>query len=237
MGAFTSSHVLAYIMLFFSFLYCVLNNLYEFKNPLNRYIISLFLLLSIYCLYKSHTRTALIGFVIFWFVYLWGNNKKLFLGATVLTIFAGIIYSGQIYKLIFKTDQVDLNIATSGRIYIWAGNIKEFLDSNLLQQLLGRGVGHEHLFPFHNDYIALLMSLGVIGLFLYLILFFYLLRDIFLCKDKKIKYLFGAILISVFIMNGGSNAIVFRVELSQYFWLIMGLFYCIQQLKNDEYDT
>ena len=112
-----------------------------------------------------------------------------------------------------------------------------FFDSSLPQQLIGRGLGHEQLIPFHNDYIALLMSLGIIGLFLYLILLFYLLWDIFLCKHNKTRYLFGGVLISVAIMNFGSNAVIFRVELSQYFWLIMGLFYGIQQIKNGEYDT
>jgi O-antigen ligase len=110
-----------------------------------------------------------------------------------------------------------------------------FIDSSLPQQLLGHGLGHERRFAFHSDYMRLLISLGIVGLFLYLILLFYLLWDIFLCRDKKTKYLFGAILISVAIMNFGSNAVVFRFELSQYFWLIMGLFYMIEnsEIENN----
>jgi len=236
-GAFSGSHVLAYTMLFFSFFYCILHRIYQFKKKLHRLVIYFFLMLSVYCLYQSHTRTALIGFMIFWFICLWGNNKKLFYGAIVLSILGGIVFHGHIVRLVLKKAEYDLNVATSGRISIWAGNIQEFIDFSLPQQLLGRGLGHEHRFAFHNDYIALLMSLGIIGLCLYLILFFSLLWDIYLCKDKKIKYLFGAILISTAAMNFGSNAIVFRIELSQYFWLIMGLFYCIPQFKNGEYGT
>jgi len=231
-GAFGGPHTLAYTMLFFSFLYCILRQVYQFKNFLPRFIICIFLILSFYCLYQSHTRTAIAGFILFWVIYLFGNNKKLFLVAIVLSILVGIMFQNHIYKLVFKKDQIDLNSATSGRLAFLIWNSKLFLESNIMQQLLGRGLGHEHRFPFHNDYIALLMNLGVIGLFLYLILLFYLLWDIFLCKDEKTKYLFGAILISIAVMNFGSNAVIFRVELSQYFWLIMGIFYIIPKARD-----
>ena len=78
----------------------------------------------------------------------------------------------------------------------------------------------------------MLMNLGAIGLILYIVLLFCLLKDILLCGDKKTKYLFGAILFSVIIMNFGSNAVIFRFELSQYFWLIMGIYYIITENKK-----
>ena len=236
-GAFPGSHTLAYAMLFFSFFYCILHHVYQFNNSLNRFIIGFFLILSFYCLLKSHTRTAIIGFILFWYIYLWGKNKRTFFITIIIAVFVGIVFSGYIYKFIFKKDKIDLNTATSGRVWIIMVNTKLFIDSSFTQQLFGRGLGHEARFPFHNDYLALLMSLGVIGLFLYLIILFYLLWDIFLCKDKNIKYLFGGILISVAAINFGSNAVIFRVELSQYFWIIMGLFYCMPKIRNGEYDT
>ena len=233
-GAFKGSHVLAYTMIFFTFLYCILRRVNESNHSFRRNVIGFFLILSVYCLYQSHTRTAIIGFIIFWTIYLW-DNKKFFLGAIVLSIVAGILFHTQIYKLIFKKDQIDFNTATSGRVEIFLNNTQLFFNSSIAQQLLGRGVGHEARFPFHNDYIRLLMDLGIIGVALYLILLIKLLWDIYLCKDKKTKYLFGAILISVAAMNFGSNAVVFRIELSQYFWLIMGLFYCIENIRGGEY--
>jgi len=236
-GAFTGIHILSYSMLFFSFLYCILHHIYRFRNSLNRFVIGLFLIFSAYCLYKSGTRTVMIGFALFWLIYLWGINKRVFFVAIVLSALVGIVFSGHIYSIVFKKDYIDLNTATSGRITLIVSNINLFYESSLTQQLFGRGLGHEHRFPFHNDYIALLMNLGVIGLLLYLILLFHLLWDIFLCRDNKTKYLFGAILISVAIMNFGSNAVIFRFELSQYFWLIMGLFYLIPQLRDGEFDT
>ena len=232
-GSFSGPHTLSYIMLFFSFLYCILNHVYRFKKSFNRYLIVIFLLLSVFCLYKSGTRTAMIGFILFWFIYLWGTNKKEFFVVLVISALTAIIFSGHIYSIIFKKEEIDFNTATSGRVTLIENNIDLFFQSNLTQQLFGRGLGHEHQFLFHNDYITLLLSLGVIGLLLYLIILFYLFFDIFLYNDKKTKYLFGAILISVAAMNFGSNAVIFRVELSQYFWCIIGLFYVIKEYKNE----
>ena len=233
MGAFSGSHTLAYAMLFFSFFYCILHHVFQLNKCLHRFGIHALLLLSLYCLYQSHTRTALIGFIAFWFIYLWGKNRKSFFAAIVVSALAGIIFYGHINSLIWKKNERDFNTATSGRFTMWEDNIQLFLDSSIPQQLLGRGLGHDHRIAFHNDYLALLMNLGIIGLFLYLILLIFLLWDIFLCRDKKTKYLFGGILVSVAIMNFGSNAVVFRFEFSQYFWLIMSLFYYTKQAAKN----
>ena len=235
-GAFSGSHVLAYIMLFFSFFYCLAQRTPQSEKPHFRLVFSIFLLLSIYCLYQSHTRTALIGFAFFWFIFLWGNNKRFFLVSLVLAIFVGFIYLDNINSLLWKTEDRDFKRATSGRTEFWMDNIELFSASSLPQQMIGRGLGHDHLFMFHNDYIGLLMNLGVIGLFLYLFMLITILWDIYFFKDIKIKFLFGGILLSSAIMSFGSNAVISRVELAQYFWLLMGLFYCIPQIINDEYN-
>ena len=231
-GAFSSIHTLSYSMLFFSFFYCILQHIYRLKYSFNRLVIGFLFVLSAYCLYKSLTRTVMVGFIIFWLIYLWGTNKRAFFVAIALSVLVGIIFFDHIYSIVFKKNEIDFNTATSGRVTLIENNMNLFFESSLTQQLFGRGLGHEHRFLFHNDYIALLLNLGVIGLLLYLILLFYLFLDIFLCRDKKIKYLFGAILISVAIMNFASNAVIFRFELSQYFWLIMGLFYSIKKYET-----
>ena len=231
-GAFTGIHTLSYSMLFFSFLYCILNHVYQFRISLNRFILGILFILSAFCLYKSLTRTVMVGFILFWLIYLWGTNKRAFIVTIVLSILAAVVFSDHIYSIIFKKEEIDFNTATSGRVTLIVNNMNLFLDSSLTEQLFGRGLGHEHLFPFHNDYIALLMNLGVIGLLLYIVLLCYLLLDIFVCRDRKTKYLFGAILVSVAIMNFGSNAVIFRFELSQYFWLIMALFHVIKEDKE-----
>jgi hypothetical protein len=235
-GAFTGIHTLAYSMLFFSFLYCILHHIYRFRSYFNRAIIGVLLILSVFCLYKSLTRTTMIGFIIFWLIYLWGTNKKVFFIFIALSVLSSIFFSDALHTIFFKKDYIDINTATSGRVKLFVSNIDLFFESSLLQQLFGRGLGHERVFAFHNDYMSLLISFGVIGLLLYLVLYFILCWDIALCKDMKTKYLFGAVLISTAAMNFGSNAIVFRFELSQYFWLIMGLFYLMPQFRKNEFE-
>ena len=78
----------------------------------------------------------------------------------------------------------------------------------------------------HNNYLNLLMSLGVVGLLMYLTILASLFWDLFTCGlERKLRYFYLGLIVSVAIMNFFSNAVIFRVELSQYFWLFMGFFY------------
>jgi hypothetical protein len=45
--------------------------------------------------------------------------------------------------------------------------------------------------------------------------------------DIKLKIIFIGILFSVIAMNFVSNSYIVRVELAQYFWLFMGIFYAL----------
>lgn len=237
-GAFSGPHTLAYTMLLVSFFFCILNYLYQFKNVITRLIIYFFLILSFYCLYQSHTRTAIIGFIIFWLIYLLRNNRLLFYCAIVLSIIIGILFQSNIQSLIWKTPaEHDIDRATSGRTIMFKNNVRFFIDSSLLKKIIGNGISDESRYGYHNDFMRLLISYGLIGLSLYFALLFYILWDIFLFEDYKTKYLFAAVLISVAAMNFGSNGYVFRIELSQYFWIMVGLFYNIREIKIGKYDT
>jgi len=196
-------------------------------------------LLAIFCLYKSYTRTAILGFIVFWSIYLWGANKKrLFLAIIacgLITIFASQKVETIFWQTGHRIQEHDLNAASSGRLTIWKDNFQVFLDSTMLEKLFGHGLGAEGRKPghfvvpvgaSHNDYLSLLMLLGVIGLLIYLTLLAVLFWDIYTSElDKRTKYLFLGIFASAVVMNFVSNAVIFRIELSQYFWLFMGFFY------------
>ena len=234
-GAFGGSHTLAYTMILISFFFCILFQIYPIKNNYFKFITFIFLLNSFYCLFQSNTRTAIIGFMIFWFVYLFGKNKILFFGFIIVTIFLAIVFQAHIKSLIWKTpEEHNLERATSGRVSMLKNNLKLFIDSDLTKKLVGYGLSEKSTYGYHNDFMRILISLGLLGITLYLILLFYVFFDIFLCQDKMIKYLFGAIIISVTAMNFGSNGFIFRFELSQYYWLIIGIFYNINELRINE---
>lgn len=247
-GAFGKIHVLAYAMLFFMFVCCLFNRIYQPAGKLTQILLFVLQIFALFCLYKSYVRTVMVGFIIFWSIYLWGTNKKrLFLAIIACILIAGINYQ-KIEVIFWQIGQhgqtkLDLNAASSGRLYIWNHNIQLFFDSSIPQQLLGRGLGCESRMPVgsetavwqpHNNYLNLLMSVGVVGLFIYLTLLAILLRDIYSCDlDRGNKYLFGGMVASIIVMNFLSNAVILRVELSQYFWLFMGFFYSLKEMARD----
>lgn len=230
-GPFAGVHTLAYVMLYFSFFSCLF---YIKVRPAKTYIRwggYIFQLLSMYCLYQTYTRTAFIGFIIFWSIFLFGLNKKLILLFSILLIFISIIFQSHFSTIFWKTsDDQNLNRATSGRLGLWTENYKLYLDYSLAEKIIGRGLTITPKIPYHNDYLAMLMNLGIVGLSMYLLLLGSLYFDILQINNEIYKYFFASILISTAIMNSGSNAIISRFELSQYFWLLMGLIY----LKYDE---
>jgi O-antigen ligase len=244
-GSFGGSHQLAYAMLFFSFIYCLLNRTHQFKGRWSKSGLLVLQLLTIFCMYKSYTRTAYGGFFIFWSIYLWGTNKKRFALVIIACILVAVVASQKIATIFWQpgqhqqTIQNNLNAASSGRLNIWRHNIQVFLDSSIPQKLLGRGLGIEarrnidpkqNVWAPHNNFLNLLMSLGVIGLLMYLTLLVVLLWDIYMSElNMGFKCLFAGIIVSTIAMSFVSNAVILRVELSQYFWLFMGIFYFLKE--------
>jgi O-antigen ligase len=233
-GVYSGSHVLAYQMLFFSFIFCFYQSLSIKSNTVIKCFATIMLVLSVYCLYQSHTRTALIGFILFWSIFLWGFNRKYFFIFSFICILFAIFFSSLISNIIWKkVDQPDINRATSGRVELWEDYYQGFRESSLPEKLLGKGIGWKGQGAgFHSDYLSLLVTTGIIGLMLYLLILISLLYDIFLRRHHKLSYLFLSILISVGIMNFGSNAVISRFELSTLFWLLMGLQYKFSILEN-----
>jgi O-antigen ligase len=123
---------------------------------------------------------------------------------------------------------------------IWKHNLSVYNnDYSLDQKIFGIGLGKEgqpwylgkkgpYVRSSHGDYLSLFMGLGPIGLVLYLFLYLVLMYDIFYSPvDIKLKIIFSGILVSVVVMNVVSNSYIVRVELAQYFWLFMGIFYAL----------
>lgn len=243
-GVFLGSHHLAYNMLFLVY-FCVL---YYHKNFLavkfKNYLFIFLIFLSILCLYKSYTRTAFVGLMSFGFIYLYGSNKKKFLIALILLLFFALFNIKNLETIFWKTDKRNINTASSGRVEVWYNNIKVFRESTFPRKLIGLGLGVEgqyiknlntYIEPSHNDYLSLLVTLGVIGLGLYCAILLSLLIDVLNSKLKRnIKSYFLGLIISVTMMNFLSNAIIFRVELSQYFWLLIGMFYLLNENEIDK---
>lgn len=246
-GLFLAIHPFAHAMLIFIFLYILFLNEVKISNAVIKYGMGLIAIISIYCIFRSHVRTVFLGSIFFFSIYFFKTNKKYFyIFACIVSIY--IIFNlPQVENVFWQTpieQERSFDKASTGRITTWEHNLKAFSEYSIEQKIGGIGLGGEGekvikgkilVEPSHNDYLTLLMTIGPVGLFLYLIIYLVLLIDVYFSKiDKVRKIWFISFLISVCVMNFVSNAYISRVELSQYFWIIMGIFYNMDQMHNSE---
>ena len=249
-GLFIKPHPFAHAMLLFIFIFSFFTYEMETKKVLVKAaLISLFAL-SIFCIYESHVRTVYLGLIVFCIIYLWVKKQTLF-WAFILIMFCLITFNLTISERIFwQTDvkrEQSLESASSGRLSGWKHNLNVYQNYNIHQMIGGVGLGNEgkkvkntnlRVLPAHNDFLGLLMTLGPIGLLLYIAIYLILLKDFLYSKLRKsTKFWFVAMMFSIITMNFVSNSYIFRVELSQIFWLFIALFYNLENIRNQKYDS
>lgn len=250
-GMFEMLKGLAYSMFFISVYFYIQVIINQLKNRKIKWALLFLLVMSFLCLYKSYVRTAYLGVAFFWFIALYGYNKRYFYIILISSLIIGMLYIGILHQIFFKTQQFDANTASSGRMLLWGHNIKIFLRSNFDRKLLGYGFGggstgvfgsENQLWHTHNDYLELLVRAGGIGLLVYLLIHFILLKDVYRSiVAKSTKYFYYGIIFSITIMNFFSGMLLYQVTMSQQFWMIIGFFYVFRDfnatssinLKND----
>jgi O-antigen ligase len=216
--------------------------IYQLNNRQIKWGLFILLIISIFCLFKTYSRTTYIGLAIFWAISLWGHNKKYFSVVLILSLVLGFIYFANLEQIFIKTPKFDFNTATSGRIFLWEHNINLFLESDFDKKLLGHGLGvvsssvfgtrHE-IWASHNDYLQVLMATGTIGFVLYILIYLILLKDVYLSNiDKSKKFFYYGVIISIIVMNFASGVTLLQVGISQQFWMVMGFFYIYRDLKK-----
>jgi O-antigen ligase len=256
-GLSSGPHTLGHLMLFFSFtygIYYLLNA--QITHPRNLKSLAwhsylFFLLLgSLLCIYKSYTRTVFVGSILFWFVYIWSWKKKWFLILSILIALLTMTFYSSMETTFWQKKwgeryvSHDLNTASSGRLTIWHHNLKLFSGLSPTTKILGVGLGnelkalpdsYEKWIGSHNDYLSLLLVLGVLGLTLYLSM--YLLISIKIIRapiPQKMRGYFLIVIASVIIMNFLSNSYIVRFQMAQLFWFLIGMLYALSTLYSQE---
>lgn len=205
--------------------------------------VTILFILSLFCMYKTYTRTVLLGGLIFWVIFLWKKNKKALLLFAVAGSVISLLYMTSVKNLFWQTRGLgksshDINAASSGRTEIWEHNLKILADQPITRTILGVGLGQEEN-PIpdtfdkwagaHNDYLSLLFMLGIIGLVLYLLIYGVVIRAVLNERfNRGIKYLYLGMAVSVLTMNIVSNSYIVRFQMAQLLWLFMGIFYAMQ---------
>lgn len=246
-GLYVDFHPAAHAMVLFSFAYAIF---LTFKNDIRhiyQYIFHSFFFLSIYCLYHTYVRNGLLAFLLFWMFCMFRWNKRYFLIFLIVLIGLGFWQSSTVQSVFWKADTWDrernLDTASSGRIMLWTHNLNLFIEMPFSKKLMGSGLGSEsdrvigrddEIWSSHNDYIALLMTLGVVGLLLYVSIFAFLFYEIiFFSKNSITQTVYLSAILVCLCTSMVTNGYVFRFESSQTFWIIMGCAYnFIREIKD-----
>ena len=139
-GVYSDSHNMGHnmsflIMMVVTYFCFVSNSKIETKKLLNiwkKLFFSLLVIFAIYCIYESWVRTAVLGLIIFFTVYLFFYNRKLLLVGTVSIVILGIIFAPVIVPRFFSDVQKiyagewDADKLGSGRIKLWTNTLDGF---------------------------------------------------------------------------------------------------------------
>ncbi len=245
-GVFSSNHPFGHAMLFFSFIYVFAREIGIANSRFWKILLNVLLLMSVYCLYKGGSRTTLLGFIVFWAVYLWHFRKIYFIvffaGMVLITAFNLDKVNSLIFQQGEETTRYNLNATSSGRVNLWEHDLNVLLTSNSEQVMIGYGIGVEgkpivgrgnSFVAAHNDYLSLLVTLGIFGLVIYLLIYLSLIWKIAFSRiGKSLCGMFMGVLLAVIIMNFVSNSYLLRVELAQMLWFFSGVFMLLRKWCN-----
>ncbi|HEX7044863.1 MAG TPA: O-antigen ligase family protein [Burkholderiales bacterium] len=189
--------------------------------------------LSLYCLYMSQVRSAVLGLLTFTATYLYFVRRAMLVyGAIAAALVAAATVPYWLPALLpevammrqgIELDVMDLG---SDRPRYWLNDLMVFADLPLDRKLAGVGIGAiaEHSIGprlyGHNDWLQILTQTGLVGLVLFLALQVAVLRRI-LRSHAEERPLFLALFCAVNVMMLVSNSYVWRIQVSQLYYMIL----------------
>jgi O-antigen ligase len=196
--------------------------------------------LALFSLFKSNVRTVMIGLVVFFGVLVWLRSRRWFVvyagGLVAVWLLSGYVQTVFWDATRGKGVGSAVEMAGSGRPFIWGHNLRMYADLPFDQQITGLGVGNEigvmpangvitseyrfRAWESHNDYLSALMELGGVGLAL-VVWIYYLLFQHARSAPVSVRPYYLALLMAVIAMNVLSNSYLNRFGLGQLFVMVM----------------
>jgi O-antigen ligase len=204
-------------------------------------LLLLMVLIALYCLYKSQTRTVYVGLAVFMVVWLFYYNKKMLVGLILFSVIGLIGVSSKVETIFFDVKEAlegqrDIERAGSGRPFIWMHNLEIFMDVGVEKKLAGVGIGNTKsaagadrgtvdegvgvVWNSHNDYLGVLMETGVVGFVIQLVIYLLIFQKIRKLSPKE-KSVFLGLFCAIVAMNLLSNSYISRFGLAQMFFMIL----------------
>lgn len=148
-------------------------------------------------IYKGYSKAA-IGILLSWFLIYFIFQRKILLGITSLSALAGLYVftdtiSSETEKLLYKEiSYAEGNLPTElqytllgGRFVYWGTALDDFSRQDLASQIIG--YNYVNATNTHNDFLRILISNGVTGLFVYgvllIVFLFSLFNSFFIYRD------------------------------------------------------
>ena len=214
----------------------------------NKYIkLAVLIAISIAALISTKT-TCLIAMILIWGGYIWdeirhGNIIKLsrvvLIISTLIVFFFGwsIVKSYTTYGsigLVLEASLEEVYEGGSGRTDIYNLTWSGFLNSNILQEIIGHGFGavdRELHSGTHNDFLMVLYNYGIIGFILYLGFWVTLIKECYFQvmekKDETVSYI-GSFII-FFVMSMASNVLNTQIQ-----FLLLCIFWGLFSTRNKQ---
>jgi hypothetical protein len=155
-------------------------------------------------LISSHRTSIIIAFSIIFFIeYINTLSKRIFfIYSSIIcasaTLFYIAIYHNRKFNLLLEGFSFQNGDLFRGRLGIWGYFINYFEQLPFWAKSLG--IGHETFEP-HNDWLRTVMTIGIVGLIIQILLFFFIYRYLRSCLDHQYYYLLN-ILFFIFLVFG-----------------------------------
>ena len=197
--------------------------------------------LAFYSQVMGNVRTVVVGLLVFIGILLLMTNRRRFVVFSIGVV--AVWFTSTFVETIFwdvtgrsSTQGESVEMAGSGRPWIWRHNLEIYADLPVEQKIMGIGVGNEigviganglitseyryRAWESHNDFLSALMELGIVGLGILLGIFWLWYKTI-LRLPLASRALYMALLGAVAVMNFLSNSYLSRFGLGQLLSMVM----------------
>ena len=195
---------------------------------------------TLYCLYQSQVRTAVLGLLIFFSFFMWHVNRRLLVVAAVIGV-VGVLSALPVLMprffgdvLLIEQGEFDADQLGSGRLVIWGHNTKLFFDLPIDRQLAGVGIGNKSpiecvyggcvggdgITDSHNDLLDVMIQTGYVGFALFLAIQIVIFKRVLMLPDRE-RFIFLSWFVAVLAMNLASNSYVTRFGLAQMYYIVL----------------
>ncbi len=197
--------------------------------------------LALYSQVMGNVRTVIVGLLVFLGILLLMTNRRRFVLFSIAVV--AVWFTSTFVETIFwdvtgrsSTRGESVEMAGSGRPWIWRHNLEIYADLPVEQKIMGIGVGNEigviganglitseyryRAWESHNDFLSALMELGIVGLGLLLGIFWLWFKTI-LRLPLTSRALYMSLLGAVVVMNFLSNSYLSRFGLGQLLAMVM----------------